>query len=346
VVNVHRYQGSGNVRTAHISNLGEHDVFVDSENGITVTAIDVGGQTATVEVSLNGNSPPTADFTHTANGLQVQFTDASSDSDGSIDAHQWRFGDGATSSQADPNHTYAAAGTYTVQLTATDDDGATDTTSKSIAVVPANIPPKADFTFAVDNLNVQFSNASNDSDGTLTEHRWDFGDGAGSDQTDPNYTYTAAGTYSVSLMVTDDDGATDTTSQSVAVATPANNEPQADFEFTAAGLRVTFTEFCTDTDGMIQNYQWAFGDGNTSSEQNPEHLYESAGDYTVRLTVRDDDGAESFAEKTVSVQIEQEQDGKKGGGGGSGCFIRQLQHDSNADDNQSPVAFIKEIFSN
>ncbi len=323
-VNVHRYRGSGREKTAHITNLGKDDAFTDSINGITVTAIAVGGQKATVVVSINGNAVPTADFSYTTNGLQVQFTDASSDGDGSIAAHQWNFGDGATSSQANPVHAYAAAGTYTVQLTAFDDDGASDTISKSVAVAVPNTPPKAAFSFAADHLSVQFTDTSSDSDGTIAGHQWDFGNGTGSDQADPDVTYTAAGTYAVSLTVTDDDGATDTATQDITLSASANAAPQADFEYAAAGLTVAFTEFCTDADGLIQSYQWAFGDGNTSSDQNPEHAYESAGDYTVILTVRDDGGAEASAEKDISVQADPGPDDKKGGGGGSGCFIRGL----------------------
>jgi PKD repeat protein len=176
---------------------------------------------------------------------------------------------------------------------------------------------------------VQFTDTSSDSDGTIAGHRWDFGDAADSDQSDPSHTYAAAGTYSVSLTVTDNDGATDTAAQSITVSTAANSAPEADFEFTTNGLTVTFTELCEDSDGVIQSYYWAFGDGNTSSEQNPVHIYESDGDFTVRLTIRDDDGTESFVEKNVSVQADPGQnDDKGGGGGGSGCFIDGLHRHS------------------
>ena len=71
-----------------------------------------------------------AAFTQTCTGLTCAFTDGSTDADGSIAARSWTFGDGATSSQTNPSRTYAAAGTYTVTLTVTDDDGATDHGSK------------------------------------------------------------------------------------------------------------------------------------------------------------------------------------------------------------------------
>lgn len=80
------------------------------------------------------NQPPAANFSFTTSGLTANFTDASTDPDGSVVSWSWNFGDGGTSTAQNPTHTYAAAGTYTVNLTVTDDDGATGTTSKSVTV--------------------------------------------------------------------------------------------------------------------------------------------------------------------------------------------------------------------
>ncbi|GII60527.1 protease [Sphaerisporangium krabiense] len=81
-----------------------------------------------------GNQAPVARFTYTTNGLAAAFTDASTDSDGTIAARRWNFGDGGTSTAANPTRTYAAAGTYTVQLTVTDNGGASATTSQQVTV--------------------------------------------------------------------------------------------------------------------------------------------------------------------------------------------------------------------
>ncbi len=81
-----------------------------------------------------GNNPPTANFTSTASGLSVSFTDTSSDSDGTIASRSWNFGDGATSTATNPSKTYSAAGTYTVTLTVTDNGGASNTKTGSVTV--------------------------------------------------------------------------------------------------------------------------------------------------------------------------------------------------------------------
>lgn len=95
-------------------------------SGVTLTGSYTGGGT--------GNTPPVANFSFTANGLTVGFTDSSTDANGSIASRSWNFGDGTTSTAINPSKTYSAAGTYNVTLTATDNQGATNSVSKSVTV--------------------------------------------------------------------------------------------------------------------------------------------------------------------------------------------------------------------
>ena len=173
------------------------------------------------------NQDPVADFTSACTLLECTFTDASTDGDGTVESWSWNFDDGSDAvTTEDAAHTYAAAGTYDVTLTVTDNDGADASVTKQVVVTtapPVNQPPNADFDFICNALECTFTNTSTDADGTMT-FSWDFGDGsAPSTEEDPVHTYavTELTTFNVTLTVTDDDGASDTFSSAVAVAPPA-----------------------------------------------------------------------------------------------------------------------------
>jgi PKD repeat protein len=123
----------------------------------------------------------------------------------------WDFGDGSTSSERNPSHTYAAAGRYTVLLVATDDGGAADSTphdANPTAPPTANEPPRADFDVHCDHESCEFGDKSTDADGTVVAWQWSFGDGATATEQNPTHTYPGRGRYDVQLTVTDDGGAT------------------------------------------------------------------------------------------------------------------------------------------
>ena len=182
------------------------------------------------------NKPPTAAFTTACTDLTCRFDSSrSSDADGKIASYAWDFGDGKTSTEASPSHTYAA-GTYTVTLVVTDDDGSTGSTTGTVTTVEPNRAPVASFSSAVTNLSVAFdATASTDSDGKIVSYGWDFGDGSTDTTATPTHRYAAAGSYPVVLTVTDNDGATDTFTETV-VATDRVVASDAFTRTTASGL--------------------------------------------------------------------------------------------------------------
>ena len=260
-----------------------------------------------------GNGSPRADFGWSCDDLTCQFTDASTDADGSVTAWAWRFGDGSTSTERQPSHTYAEPGTYTVRLEVTDDQGATDQLTDEVTVTaaatpPTNQRPRADFDVDCDDLTCTFTDRSTDGDGRIESRRWNFGDGATSGERNPSHTYASEGRYDVALTVTDDDEAEDTQTRSVEPEEPSappppppppNEPPRAEFEVTCQDLQCAFVDRSRDSDGSVVNWAWDFGDGATSTERNPSHVYSAPGRFNVLLIVTDDDGAADAESRTA-----------------------------------------------
>ncbi len=154
-----------------------------------------------------------------------------------------------------------------------------------------SVQPTADFTATPTSgevpLPVQFTDASQ---GGATSWAWDFGDGSSSNLANPAHTYTTAGTYSVSLTVTNSAG-NDTTTQADLV-TVAAHTPVAQFSAAntdgGAPLTVDFTDTSTNNP---TSWAWDFGDGTTSTVQNPSHSYATAGSYAVSLTATNSGGS-------------------------------------------------------
>jgi acid phosphatase type 7 len=163
------------------------------------------------------NQAPVPVFTSSCTALTCSFTDASSDPDGTITERVWDFGDDAPPT-ASTSHSYDAAGTYHVSLTVTDNGGATASVTHDVIVQPAapgNQSPHAAFVSTCAALTCSFTDQSSDPDGTISSRTWEFGDGAKSSETNPSHTYSSAGTFSVVLTVTDNGGATASTSAQI-----------------------------------------------------------------------------------------------------------------------------------
>ncbi len=247
-------------------------------------------------ISLNalavehGNTTPppncNAQFSYsvdTNNSLLIHFTDLSI---GNLTNWNWDFGDGSTSNNINPSHTYASAGSYSVILSV-NDSGFTCFDSVSVLINVTNTSPscQANFTQLPDSTNSQLINFTDLSTGNIIIWYWDFGDGSNSSTTNPSHYYTTAGNYSVTLTVSDSLG---TCYDSIVKNITVNaNQPQCQANFsynisTSNNLSVTFTDQST---GYPYAWLWDFGDGYYSNSQHPSHTYAAAGNYTVKLEI-------------------------------------------------------------
>jgi PKD repeat protein len=179
-----------------------------------------------------------------------------------------------------------------------------------VGTAPANTPPTASFTTTPTGLTVSVDgSASSDPGGSIASYAWTWGDNtaAGSGVT-TSHTYGAAGTYTITLTVTDNGQLTGTTTRSVQVtAPPANSPPTAAFGVpTTNGLGVSVTSTSSDPDGTITATSWDWGDGTAAGTgTTTTHTYGAAGTYTITLTVTDNQSATGQTTRTVTVSAPQ-----------------------------------------
>jgi Tol biopolymer transport system component len=168
---------------------------------------------------------------------------------------------------------------------------------------PSNAAPSAGFTAECDQLECAFENSSTDADGAITTYAWDFGDEGSSTEPNPTHAYAEpGGDFTVTLTVTDDDGAAATTT-SVVNVTQAATGPLAAFTASCTDLTCSFTAQSSDAGAGTSeaSYAWSFGDGGTGTGLNPSHTYAlPGGRFNVTLTVTDD-GLEATAMKQLVV---------------------------------------------
>ena len=192
-------------------------------------------------VTKNGgtssNNDPNASFTANPTSGSAPLTvnvnaSNSSDSDGNIVSYAWDFGNGTTDTGITSNATYNSAGTYSIRLTVTDNDGATDTHTISVVATTGAIPnddPVASFTASATSgpapLSVNLNaSGSSDADGNIVSYSWNYGNGNSGTGVTSSVTYNTTGTYNIRLTVTDNDGATDTETITVNVSGATSNQ--------------------------------------------------------------------------------------------------------------------------
>ncbi len=244
----------------------------------------------------------TADPTSGPKPLTVRFTDMSSNSP---TGWVWEFGDGSTSAEQNPVHTYIAAGTYTVNLTVTHPKG-TSSLARSGFIRVTSVPVAgftANETTGTVPFTVRFTDTSTNSPASWA---WEFGDDSTSTEQNPVHTYTAPGTYTVNLTASNADGSTTNVKEKyIGVFIP----PVANFTTNAtSGVIPLVVQFVDTSANAPTAWFWDFGDGTNSTEQNPVHRYPTAGTYSVNLTVSnfagsDDEEKTGFmtAQETVPV---------------------------------------------
>ncbi|MGR9105799.1 MAG: DNRLRE domain-containing protein, partial [Gammaproteobacteria bacterium] len=300
-----------------IDGPNNHGVFVMT--GGTSDGLDMrSSEYATVDLrprllvtytsAASGNLPPSAAFSYSASSLNVEFSDASNDSDGTIAGWSWDFGDGNGSSEQNPSHGFASEGAYPVTLTVTDDGGANDSVTQNVSVAAApdteapSIPSGLTASgVTTDSLTLSWT-ASTDNVGVAgyIVRR----DGVQvADLTTTSFTDTGLGsntTYGYTVEAYDAAGNFSGQSTSVPMTT-ANNPPSASFMVATNQLTVTLTDSSTDSDGTIANWQWDFGDGAGSTLQNPVHTYAAGGTYTINLVVTDNDGGLDSTSRSIMI---------------------------------------------
>ncbi len=242
--------------------------------------------------------------------LDVFFVDQST---GTVETYLWSFGDGGTSTFKNPDHSYAAAGTYDVSLTVSNLSGSASLTQAGfVTVAVAGTPPTANFSVApgvgTAPLLVNFTDLST---GSPTSWSWNFGDSGDPNSVDstaqnPSHTYTNTGMYTVKLTATNASGSNTLTSAGgVSVVSAPSGTLTADFNATTvtvgtAPLAVTFQDQST---GGVTSWAWNFGDAGDpnivqSNSANPTHVFTVVGTYDVKLTVSDGSSTDSKSQSS------------------------------------------------
>lgn len=289
---VYRSAGSYKLRLRVTDNSGKPNG--SSESVIDVVVVDRPNRPAAIQVYAKSDAVVNEVITFDAG--------ASADPDGNILFYKWQFGDGTTGTGPVMSHSYDKPGKYTVKLTILDDSNLGNKISETAFDVlvkhPENRPPVAEMetSFVAETEQELLFDASSfaDPDGRVIGYRWDFGDGHVSEQAIVRHAYARPGTYSGMLIMRDDSGLDNGTSEtpfSVVVSERANLAPTAVAGADQTSLVAQVVSFdgggSSDADGSLIRYDWDFGNGKTATGQRARIAYFEPGTYTVNLTVTD-----------------------------------------------------------
>lgn len=250
--------------------------------------------TADMQVTVNGANTANFSVSNPTCSQTLNFVNAQTSG-----SYLWNFGDGTTSTDINPTHTYATAGNYNVKLVSYGAGCANDSITKVISV---GVFPTAGFNFVSGNAcsnKVTFTNTSSIPTGSLS-YMWDFGDGTTSTVANPTKAYNVSGSYNVSLTVTSAAGCQAVATQTVNANAIAGG---LNASFTAAqapGGCLTRFEFNNQSTGA-DNYIWQFHDGFSSADVNPHKTYAATGNFLVRLIALKNNGCTDTAVQTIAV---------------------------------------------
>jgi gliding motility-associated-like protein len=212
----------------------------------------------------------------------------------------WNFGDGTTSAAIAPVKSYSGSGTYTIRLV-NNFGGCSDSVSKTVTVLPKT---KADFAASQNtSCKAPFTvNFINKTVGSNT-YKWSFGDGSMSTSAQPSHTYTAVGTYTVTLIAVNENGCSDTLTKAdfIQIQKPVitvNGLPRSGCNPVVISPSATIT-----ANEPVTGYWWDFGDGTTSNVANPTHTYTKAGNYDVTLTITTTNGCSESVVVSRAVRV-------------------------------------------
>jgi|WetSurMetagenome_2_1015567.scaffolds.fasta_scaffold05245_2 PKD repeat protein len=236
----------------------------------------------TAKISANRTAGPAP--------IAIQFYDRST---GFPTEWLWDFGDGTNSTLKNPVHAYSYGGNYTINLVASNSLGNTSVTAANYIKATGTGPiPVVDADFSANATSGQapFAVAFTDlSTGSPTSWNWSFGDGMFSEEQNPGHTYNVSGNFTVNLTIWDVVGSTSSTGRSdyirVGSGIPVTilDVVRADFSFNTTGIAPYSVEFRDYSHESPTKWNWSFGDGTFSEEQNPVHVYTGGSNFTISL---------------------------------------------------------------
>ncbi|WP_130735931.1 PKD domain-containing protein [Flavobacterium sp. J27] len=257
---------------------------------------------------LYAQTSPVSEFSaYPALGNSVPHTVFFTNQSTSADTWLWNFGDGSTSTSMNPIHTYTTTGAYTVSLKADNTTNGTSDIITKVDEIKISIPNAiigGSQQTGCGPFTMNFSDASTANGAPLVSWSWDFGDGNTSTNQNPSHTYENSGVYTVSLLITDGFGNSDTaTFTNMVEVTGPNLAFEVDHTLILSNSSVAFTNL-SNSASAVATWTWDFGDGTPiSNQQNPTHTYVTPGDYNVSLTALDVDGCSKTITKTAYVKV-------------------------------------------